>query len=246
MQEISNVGCKACQGPDLDFDFTFAFQPIVDVTTGKPFSYEALVRGTSGESAGEILGRVTEENRYRFDQSCRVRAVKLAAELKVPCYLNINFLPNAVYDPAHCIRSTLEAAQTYGFPTNRIVFEVTEGERIEDQAHLLRIIREYRRMGFLTAIDDFGEGYAGLNLLAEFQPHFLKIDMKLVKDVHLHQPRQAIVRGIVAMASELNVGVVAEGIEKAEEAEWLRNAGIVLQQGYYFARPGFECLPLAT
>lgn len=97
--------------------------------------------------------------------------------------LSINFLPNAVYRPEVCIRSTFEAARVHGFPTEKIIFEVTEGEQVQDRAHLVNIFREYRRFGFQTAIDDFGAGYAGLNLLAEYQPDLIKIDMDLVRGI---------------------------------------------------------------
>src|SRR5690606_39933033 len=90
--------------------------------------------------------------------------------------LSINFMPNAVYRPELCIRTTLAAAKEWDFPIERIIFEVTEGERIEDQAHLRNIIAHYKKQGFCTAIDDFGAGYAGLNLLADFQSDMVKLD----------------------------------------------------------------------
>jgi EAL domain-containing protein (putative c-di-GMP-specific phosphodiesterase class I) len=111
-------------------------------------------------------------------------------------YLSINFLPNAVYQPAACIRSTFEAAQRYQFPIERIIFEVTEGERVDDRPHLVNIFREYSRFGFRTAIDDFGAGYAGLNLLSEYQPDIVKIDMDLIRDIDTSKPKQVIVHGI--------------------------------------------------
>ena len=92
---------------------------------------------------------------------------------------------------------------------------MTEGERVQDRAHLVNIFREYQRFGFRTAIDDFGAGYAGLNLLAEYQPHIVKIDMDLVRDIDTSPARQAIVRGVAAMCSDLGITVLAEGIETA-------------------------------
>ncbi len=97
--------------------------------------------------------------------------------------LSINFLPNAVYRPEACIQSTFKAARQYGFPIERIIFEVTEGEEVMDRPHLVDIFREYTRFGFSTAIDDFGAGYAGLTLLSEFQPDIIKIDMELVRNI---------------------------------------------------------------
>ncbi len=236
--------CAACRDDEaLAFDFTMAFQPIVDAAAGKVWGYEALVRGTGGEPAWSILERVGEEERYRFDQACRVKAIELAGRLfprDEALRLSINFMPNAVYEPSACIRSTLAAALRVGFRRDRIMFEFTEGERVVDVAHLRRIIEEYRRQGFITAIDDFGAGYAGLGLLATFQPDLIKIDMDLLRGIDGDRARAVIVEGVVRMARALNVEVLAEGVETAGEFETLRGLGIALFQGYHFAKPMLE------
>lgn len=223
-----------------------AFQPIVDLTSRTVFAYEALVRGPGEESAASILALVNDQNRYRFDQACRVRAIELASRLRLhdipDCKLSINFLPNAVYRPETCIRATLEAAQLFDFPLERLMFEVTEVEQIEDPSHLKRIFDEYSKRGFTTAIDDFGAGYSGLNLLASFQPQIIKLDMALTRNIHSDRVRQAIVAGILQVASRLNIEVIAEGIELGEERDVLVNLGVRYMQGFLFAHPGFETL----
>jgi EAL domain-containing protein (putative c-di-GMP-specific phosphodiesterase class I) len=237
------AGCEKCKDAKaLEFDFVFAYQPIVDLATRSIFAHEALVRGPNGESAYSVLSQVTDDNRYSFDQACRVQAIRGAAQLGMKELLSINFLPNAVYQPAACIRSTFEAAQRYHFPIEQIIFEVTEGEQVLDRPHLVNIFREYRRFGFRTAIDDFGAGYAGLNLLSEYQPDIIKIDMELVRDVDTSKPKQAIIDGIVSICAILNVQVLAEGIETPGERDFLRNAGINLMQGYLFCKPAFQAI----
>ncbi|WP_296252783.1 EAL domain-containing protein [Pseudomonas sp. UBA4194] len=236
------LGCAECRNHEaLGFDFTMAFQPIFNVRTRQPFAYEALVRGLNGESAFSILSKVTETNRYRFDQACRVKAIEEAARLGLPaipgCLLSINFLPNAVYRAETCIRATLEAARQFEFPLDRLMFEVTEGEQVVDPDHLKSIFAEYQRQGFTTAIDDFGSGYSGLNLLAMFQPGVLKIDMALTRDIDKNPTKQAIVEGIVLVANRLNIVVIAEGVETREESAAILELGIELMQGYLFARP---------
>jgi EAL domain-containing protein (putative c-di-GMP-specific phosphodiesterase class I) len=232
--------CKTTQA--LEFDFTFAYQPIVDLSTRSIFAHEALVRGPNGESAYSVLSQVTDDNRYAFDQACRIEAIRGAAALGMNELLSINFLPNAVYQPAACISSTFEAARRYQFPIEQIIFEVTEGERVMDRPHLVNIFREYRRFGFHTAIDDFGAGYAGLTLLSEYQPDIIKIDMELVRDVNSSKPKQAIVEGILSICAALDVRVLAEGIETAAERDFLHNAGINLMQGYLFCKPAFQAI----
>jgi EAL domain-containing protein (putative c-di-GMP-specific phosphodiesterase class I) len=236
--------CNACHpSGSLPFDFTMAFQPIVDVRQRTVFAYEALIRGLNGEGAETILPQVTPDNRYVFDQACRVKAVELASQLAMPCFVSINFLPNAVYQAATCIRATLEVARRQGFPTEQLIFEITENERVVDREHLKSIIREYKRRGFKTAIDDFGAGYSGLNLLAEFQPDIIKLDMALVRAIDTGPVRQAIVRGILGVCEALQIEVIAEGVETRAELVLLREFGVGLFQGFLFARPGFECLP---
>lgn len=242
-QAESASGCGACKTDEgLDFDFDYAYQPIVDLSRREIVAHEALVRGPNGESAFSVLSKVTDANRYMFDQACRVRAIRGAAQLGMMELLSINFLPNAVYRPDACIRSTFAAAKEYRFPIEQIIFEVTESEQVVNRPHLVNIFREYRRFGFHTSIDDFGAGYAGLNLLSEFQPDIIKIDMELVRSIDTSAPRQAIVAGIVSICRALDIKVLAEGIETAAERDFLRAVGIDLMQGYLFSRPAFRAL----
>jgi EAL domain-containing protein (putative c-di-GMP-specific phosphodiesterase class I) len=228
--------CESRSAP-LDFDISMAFQPIVDLRDGSVFAYEALVRGLDGEPARTILDQVTDQNRFAFDQRCRVRAVELAAKLGVTCRLSINFMPNAVDEPTNSLRSTLEAAASFGFPIERIVFETAEDERVRDRAHLQSIMVAYKHQGFMTAIDDFGAGYAGLNLLAEFQPDIVKLDMALVRGIHEQPKKRNLIAGMVALCGQLEIQVIAEGVEVESEMRALEALGCPLQQGFLFARP---------
>lgn len=225
-----------------------AFQPIVDVSSEKIWGYEALVRGLAGQGAYEVLSKVTEANRYAFDQACRVKAIELAGSRigNADAKLSINFMPNAVYEPKACIRATLEAASRTQFDPKRLMFEFTENEHMRDADHVSNIVSEYRRMGFTTALDDFGAGFAGLSLLARFQTDLIKLDMELLRGIDGSQVKQAIVRGLVAIAAELKITLLAEGIETQAEFDVLRSLGISLFQGYYFARPQVETFQTMT
>lgn len=239
--QATKPGCGRCRDHEpIGFAFEFAYQPIVDVTQRKVCGHEALVRGPAGESAHSVLSRVNEDNRYRFDQACRVKAIETAAKLDLQGYLSINFMPNAVYEPAACIRTTLVAADMFGFPLERIMFEVTEGEVITERQHLIAILREYQRFGFRTAIDDFGAGYAGLTLLADFQPDIVKLDQALLRGIDHHPVKQKIVASLVELGKQLNVTILAEGVETKPERDFLQHLGITLMQGYWFAKPAFQ------
>ena len=223
-----------------------AFQPIVDIETGRAWAYEALVRGPNGEGAGEVLAAVTPENRYAFDQQCRVAAITQAVEAGIVgtgARLSINFLPNAVYSPVACIQLTLKTAAAVGFPADRLIFEFTENEEMVDSRHVANIVDTYRRMGFSTALDDFGAGHAGIALLSRFQTDIVKLDMALIRDLDTSLPRRMIVEGLVRMFERMGIVVVAEGIETVGEYEALRSIGVRHMQGYLLARPGYRSLP---
>ncbi|MFN2409191.1 MAG: EAL domain-containing protein [Halomonas sp.] len=221
-----------------------AFQPIVDAAARRVIYYEALVRGPNGESAGSILAQVTDDLLYRFDQACRIKAIELASALGMQERLSINFLPNAVYETEAYIQATLETSRRVGWPTERLNFEITETERVQDRQHMRNIIESYRAMGFTTSLDDFGNGYANLDLLTDLRPDTLKIDRDIVMNCDSNKRRQAILRSLVALADTLGTQLVAEGVETREESRCLLSLGIPVQQGYYFARPQLEALPV--
>jgi len=239
--------CSGCKdGTRLPFSFTMAFQPIVDLSSGNVWGYEALVRGPNGESAASILEQVDPQTVYAFDQACRVKAIELAAPL-IPhdgkTKLSINFKPNAVYEPSACIRATLDAANRTGFDKSQLMFEFTEDEPMTDIPHVRHIIEAYRTFGFTTAIDDFGAGHAGLALLADLLPDLIKLDMALIRGIDGSPARQTIVKGIADITGQLGITCLAEGLETREEVETVRDLGLDLCQGYFFARPEVAMLP---
>lgn len=239
--------CGAChEGTAEPFPFTMAFQPIVDTSAETVFAYEALVRGPRGESAFSVLQNVTDANRYAFDQGCRVKAIHLAAKLGVPAAgarLSVNFMPGAVYSPQACIQQTLRAARQSDFPLDSLIFEITEDEKVRDPGHLQRIIAEYKKHGFAIALDDFGAGFSGLNLLSELAVDIVKLDARLVRNIHLQPRSEAIVESLAGLCRSLNTQLIGECVETLEEYEVLRRCGITLMQGYLFAKPAFEALP---
>lgn len=243
MTEEIKKNCAACKlDIPLNIDFEYAFQPILNIQDKNIWAYEALIRGKNGESAYSVLSQVNESNQYYFDQACRVKAVKTAAALGMTEMLSINFLPNAVYEPSACIRTTLEACRQYNFSTKQIMFEVVEAQKVVSRQHLINIFESYKKFGFATAIDDFGAGYAGLNLLSGFQPHVIKIDMDLIRNIDNNIVKQAIVKGVIAISNELGIKVIAEGVETKEERDCIKDLGIILVQGYYYGKPLFQSL----
>lgn len=231
----------------MDRDYTFAFQPIFDAVIGRTVSFEALVRGPAVESAAAVMQALDGDALHRFDVQARSRAVQLAADLGLRCRLNLNLMPSSLDRlGADCIESTLDTARCCGIWPQRLVFEITEGEAISDIGRFVENVRHLRTLGARFAIDDFGAGYAGLSLLAEFQPETVKLDRQLVRNIAERGPRQAIVRAVQRACDDLGIDIVAEGVETLAEYDWLRGQGIRLFQGYLLARPGFRSLPPAV
>lgn len=223
-------------------EFSFAFQPIVNAAERRVISFEALVRGPCGEPASEVFARVSQENLHGFDQACRLKAIRMATRLNLRASLNINFFPGSVKRSCEYVKATLEASWEAGFPVERLVFELTETEFMQRGGSVEGIFDSFATYGFQTAIDDFGTGFSGLCRLAEYQPDYVKLDRNLIAGIHSHRVKQVLVKGIRNVCNELCIAVVAEGVEKVEEYSWLRQAGIHIFQGYYFAEPAFESL----
>jgi EAL domain-containing protein (putative c-di-GMP-specific phosphodiesterase class I) len=224
-------------------EFSFAYQPIVDIETRTVFAYEALVRGRANEPAGVIFGAIDPRDLHRFDRMARIRAIELAASLGLETSLSLNLLPQSLDGAPDAVSSTIEAAMRARIPARNIIIEVTEGEMIHDPAGFAKRMNTYRAQGIRFAIDDFGAGFSGLNLLAEFQPDEVKLDMHLVRDIESKGPRQAIVRAVMQVCEDLGIDVIAEGVESDAEYRWFKRAGVRLFQGYLFCRPAFEALP---
>lgn len=216
-----------------------AYQPIFDTRTWHVRGYEALVRGPNGEAAGSVLAAVGDSDKHRFEQRVRVMAIEKAALLGIVstrAALTINILPSAVIEAERCLGHTIAAAERVGLDTRRIVFEFTEKARL-DVTRTRAIVETYKALGFRTALDDFGDGYAGLVTLADIPTDFVKLDIGLIRGIDSSPERQTIVYGIAAMLHGLGRRVIAEGIETSAELATVRALGIEMVQGFYLGRP---------
>lgn len=231
-------------------DFKIAFQPIANLKTGEAYAFEALVRGINGESALTVLSKIPKQKKYLFDQICRFKAMSLALELgilSIPnCRLSLNTLPNSIYKSESCITNTLDLASKLSFPLERIIFEISETEKIEDFIYFTKTFKSPKTRQFSIAIDDFGAGYSGLNTMNKIKPNILKIDIYLIQNIDKDPEKQAIVQSIVLLGSTLNLEIIAEGIETISERNTLLKLGITIMQGYLFSQPKIGSLPKLT
>jgi EAL domain-containing protein (putative c-di-GMP-specific phosphodiesterase class I) len=226
----------------IAFGASFAFQPIADIASRNVFAYEALVRGRGGESAQSVFDALAPADMHSFDHSARLEAVALASRLGLRDKLSLNVLPGCLETRTDSIDLLLEQAARCGVQPGQIMLEITEGEAVQRPGEFARLLDRYRARGVRLAIDDFGAGYSGLNLLADFQPDLLKLDMHLVRNIDSAGPRQAIARAVLQVCDDLGIEVCAEGVETLGEYSWFRRVGVRLFQGYLLARPAFESL----
>ncbi len=221
---------------------TTHFQPIINTGNGRVFAYECLLRGIGEDGNLVAPGRIFEAAReagmlFDLDRAARIKAIEEAARHDMDSYVFINFNPTSIYDPVYCLKSTMQAIERSGIDRSRIVFEVTESDEVRDTDHLYNTLAFYRNAGFKVALDDLGAGYSSLNLLARLRPDFVKLDMYLAHDVESDPYKAMVASRLMDLARDLEVRIVAEGIETEEQWRWFHNAGADFMQGYFFARP---------
>ncbi|RUM62378.1 MAG: EAL domain-containing protein, partial [Sulfurimonas sp.] len=189
------------------------------------------------ESAWSVISQVTDDLLYRFDQACRVKAIEMASALGMQTDLSINFLPNAVYEPEACIQATLEVSQRVGWPTHRLIFEITETEEIEDYIFVNKFIQTIKGYGARVAIDDFGTGYANFEHIISLDVDFIKIDGSLIRNIDTNSESQAIAEAIVAFSQKLGSKTIVEFVHNEAVYEKVKAMGADYSQGYFLGEP---------
>jgi len=148
----------------------------------------------------------------------------------------VNISARSLADPSFS-GQLWSAAQRHGLAPERIELEVTESALMNDPRTAIEVLNRLAEMGFRIAIDDFGTGHASLAYLKALPAHVLKIDREFVKNIEADPHDQAIVRSALAIAREMSLETVAEGVETLAAAEVLREMGCPVAQGYYYAKP---------
>lgn len=224
--------------------YPFALQPIVDPMRREITSFEFLIRSHSGGSPEDMFARLEDAQRYVVDLESKASAFQLARRLQLEdVKLSVNLLPMSLIEDQSAVDRLVDQIAESQLLPEQVIVEVTEQEAVSSPAAYKDAIDRLRVAGIGVAIDDFGAGYAGLSLLAEFQPDKLKIDRHIIQNVHQDGPRQAIVCAIYRACTALGITPVAEGVELVEEWCWLRAAGLERFQGYLFAKPALNGVP---
>jgi EAL domain-containing protein (putative c-di-GMP-specific phosphodiesterase class I) len=228
------AGLVASFGSALD-SLWMAYQPIVSWSRREVFGYEALLRSRETAlphpeailDAAERLGRL-----HDLGRAIRGRAAEPAARMPAGATLFVNLHTQDLLDA-----ELFEPDRPLARIAASVVLEITERSSLLHVRDVQARIARLREMGFRIAVDDLGAGYAGLTSFAQLEPEVVKLDMSLVRGVHLQPTKLTLVRTMVSMCRELQMQVVAEGIETPEERDAMVNAGCDLLQGYLFAQP---------
>jgi len=220
------------------------FQPIISLRDGNILGHEALSRITceSEIKDPEMLFLTAEKcNRlWDLEMLCRKKALEAAFEFMIPPYskkLFINVNPNIINYETYKKGFTKSFLAQHDIASENVIFEITERNVIMDLKGFLATINNYKSQNFKIAIDDGGAGYSGLNLISDVRPNYLKLDMKLIRNINSDRMKYALVKGMVEFSKESRVSLIAEGIETYEEMDTLVSLEVPYGQGYIIQRP---------
>ncbi|MFN8095429.1 MAG: EAL domain-containing protein [Vicinamibacteria bacterium] len=228
-------------------EMSLIFQPIVALASRRVVGAEALLRWDHRSrgrlrpadffSAAEAAGVMPELGVWAVEEACRyARDWPVVDETWGLPLLCVNIAPSllATTDFPEAVARAVSAAR---LPPGRLVLELTEGAAVEDAARTFSAMRHLRSLGVRLAIDDFGTGYSSLSYLMEMPVDILKLDKLFVDGLGADRSRHLLTRGILDLARALNKLVIAEGVEREEQAARLDEYGCTLGQGYLFSRP---------
>jgi diguanylate cyclase (GGDEF)-like protein len=224
-----------------------AYQPVVSLATGHITSVEALARWTHptrGPVSPEVFialaeetGQIVRLGHQVLHEACRQLALWQRGHPRMPLSLSINLSVRELLEPT-LMEVFTDVLRDTGADPCRLILEITEVEALRGEETITTFLHSVRRLGVRVAIDDFGSGYASVNHLRRLPVDVLKLDQSLVLGALHSQADAEICRAIIALASALQLSVIAEGIETQDHARMLADLGCPLAQGYHFGRPG--------
>lgn len=229
-------------------EFFVMFQPQFKYTTNEIVGAEALVRWSHPElgnvSPGEFIpllekaGLISELDMFVWEEACRfVRSMIDDPKVPqaVPISVNISRIDIYLPDLGGFISGLVEK---YDIPTSLLKLEITESAYIADSRQLIEVVDDLRDRGFSVEMDDFGSGYSSLNILKDVPVDVLKLDMRFLAIDDTNNRRGGnILSSVIRMAHWIGLPVIAEGVETKEQADYLKDLGCYIMQGYYFAKP---------
>lgn len=216
-------------------------QPIVSLKTGDVFGWEILARGPTNTAFHSPLDLF--EFAYQADLLSKTeflvirQAFREIAKKHIKEQVFINVTAVTLCHPL-LLNHVLDLLKEYPqIQPSQIVFEITERHGIKDFAHMGKILAAYRARGIRFAVDDAGAGYSSLQSISELIPDIIKIDKSLIQNIDQFSVKRSMLKALLSFAQDISCQVVAEGIEREEEADILFEHKVDMGQGFYFARP---------
>lgn len=229
-------------------EFLVYFQPKYDVETEKIIGAEALIRWKHSKrgllSPGTFIplfeanGFVIELDLYVLERVCELIAAWLTAGIRPVC-ISVNLSRTHLYE-RNLVERLESIVNKYDIPREYIEFELTESAFYEERETLLRVMSDIKKAGFRLSMDDFGSGYSSLNLLRQLPVDVLKLDREFLgncEEGDEGERGKRIVTHVISMAKDLQMSVLAEGVETKKQKEFLQKAKCEMIQGYYYAKP---------
>lgn len=217
------------------------YQPIVSLRDGEVMGYEALSRISmencliNTEEFFHMAQRM--DSLWRVEALCRRKSLQNALDKKAGIKLFLNVDPDVIKDPQFKEGVTCQFLRRYKLMPEDIVFEITERNSIQDEEAFRGVIRHYQNQTFQIAIDDFGNGYAGMNRICALEPEYIKIDMEIVRGIDKDNLKKSLVESMIQFCKKNDIYLIAEGIETREEMLALIKLGVPYGQGYFLLRP---------
>ncbi len=217
------------------------FQPIVALDGGRIIGYEALIRGPEGSdlhSPAQLFDAARCNHQLAaLEYACREVACEAFVAQSLPGKLFLNMSPLSFTDRQYREGVTREILARVGLAPERVVFELTERQPLDEFVSLRAATDHFRHQGFAVALDDLGAGYAGLRVWSELNPDYVKIDRHFISDIDKDPVKREFVRAMLEIAHRLGNRVIAEGIEREEELRTLVALGVEYVQGFLLLRP---------
>lgn len=217
------------------------FQPLVNLKSAEILGYEALVRGPSNSPlhSPECLFATAEEYGQldELEKACQKVHLKSFVELGLDGLLFLNICPQQLSTNLRSPQGIKRLLGKMGLSPDRVVIELTEHRPVENGELLCQTLAAFRQQGFGIAIDDLGAGYNGLKLWADLRPDYVKVDRHFIQGIDEDPGKREMLLSLLEIARGLGCRVIAEGIERAEEYRVVKEIGVSIGQGYFFARP---------
>ncbi len=224
------------------------FQPIVSLIDCTVIGYEALSRGPQNscmQNPEKLLDTAKECGKlWELEELFRYKALESIynSKLNVKIFLNIN--PVIINSLKFKNLFTKEYLKKYNLDCENIIFEITERDKIKNMNSFKETIEYCKSQNYQIAIDDAGSGNSGLNRICHIKPHYIKLDMELIRGIDKCSTKQAIVKSMYEFSKATNCNLIAEGIETEDELKTLIDIGVQFGQGYFIKRPEECILPI--